>query len=99
MSYAPDKQGPEADARKAEAADYVEQLRVKYGVPFDRLYPMPKRKEKGVSEKPTHEQVIEAWVRSILARNPKADPEETRRACEREFAAGVSRRLAGMVRP
>lgn len=52
-----------------------------------------------MSKKPTHDEVIEAWVRSILARHPEADPEETRRACEREFAAGVSRRLAGMVRP
>jgi hypothetical protein len=46
MSYAPDKQGPKAEARKKEAADYIERLRVKHGVPFDRLYPMPKEKKK-----------------------------------------------------
>lgn len=44
MSYAPDKQGPEADARKAEAAAYIEQLRAKYGVPFHQLYPIRKER-------------------------------------------------------
>ena len=38
-AYAPDKHGPEADARKAEAAAYIEQLRAKHGIPRSVLYP------------------------------------------------------------
>ena len=48
--------------------------------------------------KPSHEQVIEAWVEEILRRNPEADREETRAACEREFQAAVFRRLCFMAR-
>lgn len=37
--YAPDKHGPEAEARKAEATAFIEALRVKHGVPVSVLYP------------------------------------------------------------
>jgi hypothetical protein len=54
--------------------------------------------------KPSHEQVIDAQVQSILARDPayrnaesaEAQAEREREiteACEREFQAGVQRRL------
>ena len=41
-TYAPDKHGPEAEARKAESAAFIKSLQLKHGVTDAQLY--PKRK-------------------------------------------------------
>lgn len=42
-SYAPDKHGPAAEARKAESQAFIEKLRVKHGVSLEQLYPKSDR--------------------------------------------------------
>ena len=42
-SYAPDKHGAEAEARKAESAAFIERLRIKHGLTVEHLYPPSNR--------------------------------------------------------
>lgn len=48
-SYAPDKHGPAAEKRKSEAAEFVEALRIKHGIPLEILYPAYPERNKYVS--------------------------------------------------